>query len=142
MRIRVKPAMVSAALFATGFAFAVFAAANNSRESRAKDQTPAAAATSRVSLHSQTKERIYIGNEEAIRAGEKLYFQHCVECHGKSARGLYSAANLRSPRIQAKSPAEIVEFLRNGNLRKGMPSWAGLPEQRRWQIVAYLKSLH
>jgi mono/diheme cytochrome c family protein len=43
--------------------------------------------------------------------------------------------------VQAKSPAELVEFLRNGNLWKGMPSWAGLPEERRWQIVAYIKTL-
>jgi len=31
--------------------------------------------------------------------------------------------------------------LRNGSLRHGMPSFAHLPEQQRWQIVTYLKSL-
>jgi len=33
-------------------------------------------------------------------------------------------------------------FLRNGNLRQGMPSWSGLPDQQRWQIVSFLKTVH
>jgi hypothetical protein len=32
-------------------------------------------------------------------------------------------------------------LLKNGNLRKGMPTWAALPEPMRWQIIAYVKSL-
>jgi len=88
----------------------------------------------------QASER-YIGQPDAIRAGEKLFRQHCAECHGTNARGIGKAANLRSGRIRAKSPEELVTFLRSGNMWKGMPSWSGLPEQRRWQIVAYLKSL-
>ena len=43
-----------------------------------------------------------------------------------------------------KEPAAVLElawFVRGGNLRHGMPSWSGLPELRRWQIVAYLKTL-
>jgi hypothetical protein len=39
------------------------------------------------------------------------------------------------------TPGELVWFLRNGNLRGGMPSWSGLPIERRWQLVTYLKSL-
>jgi hypothetical protein len=35
----------------------------------------------------------------------------------------------------------LFNFLTNGDLRHGMPSWSRLPEQRRWQIVTYLKSL-
>ncbi len=96
----------------------------------------------RQGAQTEAKERVYIGQQDAIRAGEKLFRQHCVECHGANARGIGKAANLRSGRIRAKSPEELVEFLRNGNLWKGMPSWSGLSEQRRWQIVAYLKSLH
>ncbi len=87
------------------------------------------------------KEQMYIGREDQIRAGEKLFRQHCAECHGADGRGIGKAANLQSPHVQAKSPADLVAFLRNGNLWKGMPSWAGLPEERRWQIVAYIKTL-
>jgi mono/diheme cytochrome c family protein len=84
----------------------------------------------------------YDGDAEAVLAGEKLFRQHCVECHGEDARGIGRAADLRSPGVQNASPGELEWLLWNGNLPGGMPSWSGLPEQRRWQIVAYLKSLH
>ncbi len=45
------------------------------------------------------------------------------------------------PFVQNATPGEMVWFLRNGNLAAGMPSWSGLPLERRWQIVAYLKTL-
>jgi mono/diheme cytochrome c family protein len=83
----------------------------------------------------------YEGAEDALRAGEKLYRQHCEECHGSDARGSAHAANLRAPDVQNATPGELEWLLRNGNLRSGMPSWSGLPEPRRWQIVTYLKSL-
>jgi mono/diheme cytochrome c family protein len=83
----------------------------------------------------------YARNPDAIRAGAKLYEQHCAECHGRDGWGTDRAANLHSPDIQNATPGELQWFLRNGNLMRGMPSWSGLPEQRRWQIVAYLKTL-
>lgn len=84
----------------------------------------------------------YEGHPDAVAAGEKLFRQHCAECHGDDARGAHRSANLRSPGVQNAAPGELVWFLRNGNLPAGMPSWSGLPEQRRWQIVSFLKTLH
>jgi len=84
----------------------------------------------------------YEGQSEAVAAGHKLFMQHCVECHGEDARGAHRSANLRSPGVQNATSGELVWFLRNGNLAKGMPSWSGLPVERRWQIVSYLKTLH
>jgi mono/diheme cytochrome c family protein len=83
----------------------------------------------------------YEGDPEAVLAGKKLYLQHCAECHGKNARSMRNAISLRTPQVQNATAGELVWFLRNGNLFHGMPSWSGLPEQRRWQIVTYLKSL-
>ena len=83
----------------------------------------------------------YEGDPDAVLAGKKLYLQHCAECHGKNGSGMRDAVNLRSPQVQNATAGELVWFLRNGNLRHGMPSWSGLPEERRWQIVTYLKSL-
>jgi mono/diheme cytochrome c family protein len=83
----------------------------------------------------------YEGQADAIAAGKKLFLQHCAECHGDDARGKGHAANLRSPGVQNATAGELVWFLRNGNLWRGMPSWSGLPVERRWQIVTYLKSL-
>ena len=83
----------------------------------------------------------YEGQPDAILAGEKLYHQHCAECHGDDARGAHRSADLRSAGVQNATPGELVWLLRNGNLAGGMPSWSGLPEQRRWQIVSYLRTL-
>jgi mono/diheme cytochrome c family protein len=96
----------------------------------------------RVAADWRVKEDPYDSDPDAIRAGKKLFRRHCAECHGEDARGLDKAANLRSPAIQDASPGELAWILKNGNLKAGMPSWSGLPEQRRWQIIAYLKSLH
>lgn len=83
----------------------------------------------------------YDGQHAAVAAGEKLFRRHCSECHGVDARGRGKAANLRSSAVQNATPGELDWFLRNGNLRRGMPSWSGLSEQRRWQIISYVKSL-
>jgi mono/diheme cytochrome c family protein len=78
---------------------------------------------------------------DAVLAGAKLYRQHCAECHGANGQGSERAANLHSSDVQRATPGELEWFLRNGNLLRGMPSWSGLPAQRRWQLVAYLKTL-
>ena len=83
----------------------------------------------------------YETRPDAAPAGEKLFLQHCAECHGSDARGIGHAVNLRLPAVQNATAGELVWFLRNGNLWRGMPSWSGLPKERRWQIVTYLKSL-
>lgn len=83
----------------------------------------------------------YAGRPEAVKAGQKLFERHCAACHGASAQGLGKAPGLRSAQVQAASPGALFWFLTNGNPRAGMPSWSSLPEQRRWQIVAYLQSL-
>jgi len=39
-------------------------------------------------------------------------------------------------------PAGALFWFLNGNLKHGMPpSWSRLPDERRWQLVSYLKSL-
>ena len=81
------------------------------------------------------------GDPDALLAGKKLYLQHCAACHGQNARGMRNAISLRTPQVQNATAGELVWFLRNGNLLHRMPSWSGMPEQRRWQIVTYLKSL-
>jgi mono/diheme cytochrome c family protein len=84
----------------------------------------------------------YASQPDAVLAGAKLYRQHCAECHGSEGWGTERAANLRASDVERVTPGELEWFLRNGNLIHGMPSWSGLAEQRRWQLVAYIKTLH
>ncbi len=83
----------------------------------------------------------YGDSPDAILAGQKLFKQHCAACHGENARGIQRIPALISPTVKDASPGALFWVLRNGSLRHGMPSFSNLPEQRRWQIVTYLKSL-
>jgi mono/diheme cytochrome c family protein len=83
----------------------------------------------------------YEGNSSAIEAGNKLFQRECAACHGKDARGMGKAPPLVLPDVYRAAPGALFWVLRNGSLKRGMPSYAHLPEQQRWQIVTYLKSL-
>ncbi len=79
---------------------------------------------------------------EARAAGAKLFQQRCAPCHGVSAAGIGKAPPLRSREMAAATPQALFWVLRNGSLRRGMPSFASLPESQRWQLIAYLQSLN
>ncbi len=98
-------------------------------------------AIARAPVKVRAWENPYAGKPDAILAGEKIFRRHCAGCHGEDARGRGRSANLRSPAVQNAAPGELVWLLRNGNLRAGMPSWSGMPDERLWQIAAYLKML-
>lgn len=83
----------------------------------------------------------YEGKPEAVLAGRKLFERHCAECHGVDAHGRDKAPALDSGLVEKTPPGDLFWFITNGNLWRGMPSWSGLPDARRWQIVTYLKSL-
>ncbi len=79
----------------------------------------------------------YAGNDAARRAGAKLYAQHCAACHEAGGR----APSLRSATIKALPDEALFQILKNGIMRRGMPSWAHLPEAQRWQIIEYLRQV-
>ena len=120
---------------------AAAACAAHSANRWAKDDRGVLLSIARAPLRTRARKNPYEGQTEALAAGGKLFRQHCAECHGENARGLGQAANLRSPDVQRATPGELEWLLGNGNLARGMPSWSGLPAERRWQIVAYVKSL-
>ena len=81
------------------------------------------------------------GNQSAAAAGAKLFGQNCSSCHGNDASGRDHHPSLRTDRVRTATPGELQWLLTNGSMKNGMPSWSRLPEQQRWQIVSYLKSL-
>jgi mono/diheme cytochrome c family protein len=80
-------------------------------------------------------------DSDATLVGAKLFQQHCAACHGANAEGKNKHPNLHSDPVKTAQPGELQWLLTNGSLRRGMPSWSRLPEQQRWQLVAYLKTL-
>ncbi len=83
----------------------------------------------------------YAGQPEAIAAGKILFHDNCAQCHGADALGRRHRPSLRTQRIHLATDGELAWLLKNGNSWKGMPSWSSLPEQQRWQIIAYLRTL-
>jgi mono/diheme cytochrome c family protein len=84
----------------------------------------------------------YAGHPEAAAAGANLFQNNCAKCHGENAEGRDGRPSLRSERMRNATDGDIAWMIKNGQIFKGMPSWGGLPEQERWQIVAYLRSLN
>ena len=82
------------------------------------------------------------GRPEAIAAGALIYNDHCAQCHRADARGDgQKRPSLRSENLRRATGGDIEWFLRQGDLAHGMPSFASLPADQRWQLVTYLKSL-
>ena len=80
------------------------------------------------------------GDANAVRAGAKLFRQECAACHGSRGQGRPHRPPLATRSIADAPDGAIFWVLRTGTTR-GMPSFADLPEQRRWQIIAYLRSM-
>lgn len=78
---------------------------------------------------------------DAIAAGKKLFEQHCAKCHGTAAEGRKKAPSLQVEEVQRAAPGTLFWILTNGVVRRGMPVWSKLPEQQRWQLVSFIKSL-
>ena len=77
-------------------------------------------------------------------AGEGLYQQYCLSCHGARGNNLtgsdFSAADY--PQRLEEKPGFYFWILSEGRLEKGMPPYkSSLSEQQRWQVLTYLWSL-
>ena len=82
------------------------------------------------------------GKPDAAAAGALLYRDHCQQCHQANAQGDgRKRPSLRSEGIRAASDGDLEWFLRQGDLRHGMPTWSSLPRAQRWQLIAYLRSI-
>jgi mono/diheme cytochrome c family protein len=77
----------------------------------------------------------------AAAAGKTLFQENCAKCHGPDANGLHNRPSLHSSRVRRATDGDLAWMLRNGNPYKGMPPWSSLPEQQRWQIITYLRTL-
>jgi mono/diheme cytochrome c family protein len=121
---------------------ALLATALAPADSRAADAASNRPPWARAPLAAHAKTNPYEGNRDAVRAGHKLFARHCTECHGEDGRGGRNAPPLNGETIGRATAGDLFWFLTNGNLRTGMPAWSHLPDARRWQIVAFLKTLN
>ena len=97
----------------------------------------------KVPAKDHARQNPYHGKEDAVAAGQRIFLDHCAQCHGEDANGTKKHPPLRSERVQQQATeGDIHWLLVNGNMKKGMPSWAKLPDQQLWQVTTYVRSLH
>ncbi len=96
----------------------------------------------KVPVDDRQRANPFAGQPDSIAAGQNLFEANCSHCHGTNAQGKGSRPCLRSQRIKSATDGDLAWLLKNGEVYKGMPRWSGLPEQERWQIITYIRSLN
>lgn len=95
----------------------------------------------RVPAEDHARTNPFAHQPQAEQAGKLLFEQNCAKCHGAEANGKNNRPSLRSERIRHATDGDLGWMLKNGNPYSGMPPWSSLPEQQRWQIIAFLRTL-
>ena len=93
---------------------------------------------------------------ELLTRGQKTFEKECVACHAPSGNGEGPAAYLLYPRPRdftagqyrlistwegVPTDDDLFRTISRGMPGSAMPSWAHLPEETRWGLVHYVKSL-
>jgi len=86
-------------------------------------------------------------DKKVVEQGEKVAKVNCVSCHGAKGKGDGVAAAALTPKpadwtsshVQSETDGELFWKISNG--RGPMPPWKHLPENDRWALVRYIRSL-
>jgi glucose/arabinose dehydrogenase len=77
----------------------------------------------------------------AVDAGKTVYARNCLACHGKAGHGTGNVPSLVDGKLNGVTEGEVFWFITKGDKDNGMPSWASLPDEKRWQVVSYVEAL-
>jgi mono/diheme cytochrome c family protein len=113
----------------------------------AQQPGPAASGRWTAPLAERDKKNPLPAEAKTLAQGQKVAQSNCVSCHGARGKGDGAAAVALNPKpadwtskkVQGESDGEIFWKITTGN--KAMPSWKHLPEQDRWALVRYIRSL-
>ncbi len=83
----------------------------------------------------------YAGQQAAADAGKQVYARNCLACHGKMGQGTGNVPSLVDGKLNGVKAGEVFWFITKGDKDNGMPSWAALPEEKRWQVVTYVEAI-
>jgi len=83
----------------------------------------------------------FAGQQAAADAGKTLYARNCLACHGKTLQGTGNVPSLVDGKLKGVTEGEVFWFVTKGDKDNGMPSWAFMPEEKRWQIVTYVEAV-
>ena len=102
-----------------------------------------------------TKTNPLPSSDTTIQAGKTLFLQTaqpvaCAMCHGDkgNGQGFMGAALIPPPRnftcdttMKDIPDGQLFWIIKNGSPGTGMMSFAGLPDDQVWQLIAYVRSL-
>ena len=86
-----------------------------------------------------------------VENGAAVYVEKCLPCHGETGlgdgeQGIQLGVTVRAfglPEIaRPASPAQYYSAVTRGNIERFMPPFASLNDQQRWDVVAYVLTLH
>jgi mono/diheme cytochrome c family protein len=85
---------------------------------------------------------------KGVGNAKKAVETNCVSCHGPAGKGDGPAAAALPPPKPANWTADVVQkqtdgeiFWKMSNGRGAMPPWKHLPENERWEMVNYIRTL-
>lgn len=94
---------------------------------------------------------LYPAEAPSLERGAAIYAEKCVDCHGPKGMGdgdqgkqlPVTVAALALPEFaRPASPVDWYTVVTRGNIQSFMPPFVSLNEQQRWDVVAYVLSLH
>ncbi len=98
---------------------------------------------------------IVSAQEEPVGAGyrgERIFLEHCTQCHGTEGRGdgpmstevPVPIADFTDPAfVETRSPQYLYDIITKGRMENLMPPWGeSLSDQEIWDAAAYIWSLH
>jgi len=89
----------------------------------------------------QQEENPYAGQPQAAAAGKTIFAKSCATCHGPAGAGMGNVPSLANGPVQTAPDGAIFWYITKGDVDNGMPSWQSMPQEQRWQVISYIKSL-
>jgi mono/diheme cytochrome c family protein len=96
----------------------------------------------KVPEKAQQQQNPFANKPQLAAGGKKIFERNCLQCHGDTNHERKNnAPDLAAPAVQQETDGALFWRISSGNARKGMPSFSGLPEAQRWQLVLYIRSM-
>ncbi|MEW6085954.1 MAG: c-type cytochrome [Chloroflexota bacterium] len=94
---------------------------------------------------------LYPSKAPNVANGAAIYFEKCAACHGSTGlgdgeQGIQLNVTVRAfglPEIaRPASPVQYYTMVMRGNIERFMPPFASLTDQERWDVTAFVLTLH
>ena len=94
---------------------------------------------------------LYPAQTPNVQNGAAIYVEKCLPCHGETGlgdgeQGIQLGVTVRAFGLaeiaRPASPAQYYTMVTRGNIERFMPPFQSLTDQERWDVVAYVLTLH